>query len=82
MVAIGRALLSNPRLLLCDEISLGLAPRSSSAKSTRASRRSSADGTALVLVEQDVVPAPQPRRTALYCLLEGRVDPVRQSARR
>ena len=26
MVAIGRALMSNPRLLMCDEISLGLAP--------------------------------------------------------
>ena len=26
MVALGRALMSNPRLLLCDEISLGLAP--------------------------------------------------------
>ena len=26
MVAIGRALMSNPRLLLCDELSLGLAP--------------------------------------------------------
>ena len=26
MVALGRALLANPRLLLCDEISLGLAP--------------------------------------------------------
>ena len=26
MVAIGRALISNPKVLLCDEISLGLAP--------------------------------------------------------
>ena len=26
MVAIGRALMSNPRMLLCDELSLGLAP--------------------------------------------------------
>jgi hypothetical protein len=26
MVAIGRALMSNPKVLLCDEISLGLAP--------------------------------------------------------
>ena len=26
MAAIGRALMSNPRMLLCDEISLGLAP--------------------------------------------------------
>ena len=26
MVAIGRALMTNPRLLICDEISLGLAP--------------------------------------------------------
>ena len=26
MVAIGRALMSNPSVLLCDELSLGLAP--------------------------------------------------------
>ena len=26
MVALGRALMSNPRVLLCDELSLGLAP--------------------------------------------------------
>ena len=26
MVAIGRALMSNPEVLLCDELSLGLAP--------------------------------------------------------
>ena len=26
MVALGRALMSNPEVLLCDELSLGLAP--------------------------------------------------------
>ena len=50
MVAIGRALMSNPTLLLCDEISLGLAPivirdiyarsRRSSAKAFRSSSSS------------------------------------------
>ncbi|WP_159197101.1 ATP-binding cassette domain-containing protein, partial [Escherichia coli] len=53
MAAIGRALMSNPRLLLCDEISLGLAP-----VVVEQIYRSFADirreGTAVVLVEQDV----------------------------
>src|SRR5690242_18040968 len=53
MPAIGRALMSNPRLLLCDELSLGLAPIV-----VEQIYRSFADirreGTAVVLVEQDV----------------------------
>jgi branched-chain amino acid transport system ATP-binding protein len=71
MVAIGRALLNQPRLLLCDEISLGLAPKV--VREIYQSIPSIANsGTAVVVVEQDVGLA----RTAsdrLYCMLEGRV---------
>lgn len=71
MVAIGRALLNQPRLLLCDEISLGLAPKV--VKEIYQSIPSiSAGGTAVVLVEQDVGLARQ-TSNRLYCMLEGRV---------
>ena len=56
MVAIGRALMSNPELLLCDEISLGLAPvviRDIYA----ALPRIAASGAAIVVVEQDIAQA-------------------------
>jgi branched-chain amino acid transport system ATP-binding protein len=71
MVAIGRALMSNPRVLLCDEISLGLAPiviRDIYA----AFPRIRASGASVVIVEQDIG---QALRVAdrLYCLMEGRV---------
>ena len=71
MVAIGRALMTNPDLLLCDEISLGLAPvvvRELYAQ--LAAIR--AEGMALVIVEQDIA---QASRVAdrLYCLRSGRV---------
>ena len=71
MVAIGRALMSNPRVLLCDEISLGLAPiviRDIYA----AFPRIRASGASVVVVEQDIG---QALRVAdrLYCLMEGRV---------
>jgi branched-chain amino acid transport system ATP-binding protein len=71
MVAIGRALMSNPRLLLCDEISLGLAPIV--VRDIYAQLPSIvADGLSLVIVEQDIV---QALRAAnhVYCLQEGRV---------
>lgn len=71
MVAIGRALLTQPRILLCDEISLGLAPKV--IKDIYDSIPSiAAAGAALVLVEQDVALA---RRASnrLYCMLEGRI---------
>jgi len=71
MVAIGRALMANPTLLLCDEISLGLAPIviAEVYKALPAIRES---GTAIIVVEQDIA---QVMRIAdrLYCLREGRV---------
>jgi len=71
MVAIGRALMSNPRLLLCDEISLGLAPivvREIYARLPMVS----GEGTSLIIVEQDIVQALAAARR-VYCLQEGRV---------
>jgi len=71
MVAIGRALLTQPRVLLCDEVSLGLAPRV--VKDIYDSIPSiAASGAALVLVEQDVALA-QKASNRLYCMLEGRI---------
>jgi branched-chain amino acid transport system ATP-binding protein len=71
MVAIGRALMSNPRLLLCDEISLGLAPMViADVYAALPSIRDS--GTSIVIVEQDI--ARVMRATdRLYCLREGHV---------
>jgi branched-chain amino acid transport system ATP-binding protein len=71
MAAIGRALLNQPRLLLCDEISLGLAPRVIS-EIYASLPAIAASGMALVLVEQDVSLAQKASRR-LYCMLEGRV---------
>jgi branched-chain amino acid transport system ATP-binding protein len=78
MTAIGRALMSNPRVLLCDEISLGLAPiviRSV----YDAMPRIKQNGTSIVLVEQDIA---QAMRVAdrVYCFQEGRVSLVGRPA--
>ena len=72
MVAIGRALMSNPRLLLCDEISLGLAPvviREIYAALPAIME----DGMSLLIVEQDVQLALQVS-SRVVCLQEGRVS--------
>jgi branched-chain amino acid transport system ATP-binding protein len=71
MVAIGRALLTNPRLLLCDELSLGLAPKVVGeiyACFARIRQR----GVSIILVEQDIMRA-RSASNRLYCLLKGRV---------
>jgi branched-chain amino acid transport system ATP-binding protein len=72
MVAIGRALMANPELLLLDEVSLGLAPvivRDIYA----ALPRILGSGASVVLVEQDIGMAMQVS-DRLYCLQEGRVS--------
>jgi branched-chain amino acid transport system ATP-binding protein len=71
MVAIGRALMSNPRLLLCDEISLGLAPIVIREVYARLPQIV-AEGSALIIVEQDIVQALK-AANHVYCLQEGRV---------
>ena len=71
MVAIGRALMSNPELLLCDEISLGLAPVVIRDIYV-ALPRIKAGGTAVVIVEQDIGRALSVS-DRFYCLMEGRV---------
>lgn len=71
MVAIGRALMSNPRVLLCDEISLGLAPviiRDIYA----AVPRIKASGASMIVVEQDIGQALK-IADRVYCMMEGRV---------
>jgi branched-chain amino acid transport system ATP-binding protein len=70
MVAIGRALMSNPRVLLCDEISLGLAPVV--IKDIYAALPEiKASGAAIVVVEQDIGQALKVA-DRIYCMMEGR----------
>ena len=78
MVAIGRALMSNPELLMCDELSLGLAPvivREIYA----ALPAIVAGGMSAIIVEQDVRLARQVS-SRFYCFQEGRVSLAGESA--
>lgn len=71
MAAIGRALMSNPRILLCDEISLGLAPimvRDIYAALPRIKE----NGASVILVEQDIAQA-MAAADRVYCFQEGRL---------
>jgi branched-chain amino acid transport system ATP-binding protein len=71
MTAIGRALMSNPRLLLCDELSLGLAPVVIRDIYARLSTVTN-EGMTLIIVEQDINRALD-ASVRFYCFLEGRV---------
>ncbi|WP_422038782.1 ABC transporter ATP-binding protein [Roseibium sp.] len=71
MVAIGRALMSNPRVLLCDEISLGLAPVIIKDIYAALPKIKEA-GTSIVVVEQDIGQALKVA-DRVYCMMEGRI---------
>jgi len=71
MCAIGRGLMAKPRLLILDELSLGLAPIMLDTL-VDALHRVHADGTTIFLVEQDVATAFDLASTG-YVLENGRV---------
>jgi branched-chain amino acid transport system ATP-binding protein len=72
MVAIGRALMSNPELILFDEISLGLAPIIIK-DIYDALPGIIGEGMSAVIVEQDITKA-LAVSSRVYCLQEGRVS--------
>jgi branched-chain amino acid transport system ATP-binding protein len=69
--AIGRALISNPRLLLLDEVSLGLAPVAVDAVYSSL-QTVIAEGATVLLVEQDLTRAMGVAQRVV-CMLEGRI---------
>jgi branched-chain amino acid transport system ATP-binding protein len=70
-VAIGRGLMANPRLLLLDEVSLGLAPVVVE-KIYQSMPAILSTGTTVLLVEQDVSQAMK-FADRVTCMLEGRL---------
>jgi branched-chain amino acid transport system ATP-binding protein len=70
-LAIGRGLMANPRLLLLDEVSLGLAPVVVE-KMYEAMPAIVSSGTTVLLVEQDVGQAMK-FADRVTCMLEGRL---------
>jgi branched-chain amino acid transport system ATP-binding protein len=71
MVAIGRGMMARPRLLMIDELSLGLAPNIID-RLIEVVQQINREGTALILVEQDVLVALDVANRA-YVLENGRV---------
>jgi len=71
MVAIGRGLMARPKLLMIDELSLGLAPKVVE-RLIEVVREINKGGTALLLVEQDVLVALEAADRG-YVLESGRV---------
>ncbi len=69
--AIGRALMTNPKLLLLDEVSLGLAPIAVEAV-YRSLDILIAGGATIILVEQDIGRALRVA-TRVACMLEGNI---------
>lgn len=71
MVAIGRGLMARPKLLMVDELSLGLAPKVVD-RLIDVMKEINTAGTALMLVEQDVLVALDVAERA-YVLEAGRI---------
>ncbi|HUT72940.1 MAG TPA: ABC transporter ATP-binding protein [Desulfatiglandales bacterium] len=71
MLAVGRALMSAPKLILCDEISLGLAPVIIAGIYKRL-KQINTEGITIVLVEQDITRSLK-AADYTYILLEGKV---------
>jgi branched-chain amino acid transport system ATP-binding protein len=69
--AIGRALMTNPRILLLDEVSLGLAPVAVE-RVYHSLQGLIGEGTTILLVEQDLARALRVA-TRVACMLEGRI---------
>lgn len=72
MVAIGRGMMSSPKLLMIDELSLGLAPMIV-AEILERLRQISGRGTSILIVEQDVLTALEVSRRA-YVLENGAIS--------
>ena len=71
MVAIGRALMTRPNLILFDEISLGLAPTIIKDIYARI-KQINQEGMSVVLVEQDVKRSRKASATS-FVMLKGRI---------
>ncbi len=72
MCAIGRGLMSKPRLLIIDELSLGLAPKATE-QLVEALIQFNSKGLTILLVEQDVFTALEMSKLA-YVVESGRVS--------
>ena len=71
MLAIGRAIMTEPKLLICDEVSLGLAPVIIKDIYTKLNEIS-AKGITLLIIDQDVSRSLASSNKA-YVMLEGRI---------
>ncbi len=71
MVAIARALMLNPKLLLCDELSLGLAPVVIK-DIYNTLEKVLVQGTSVIIIEQDIAKALE-FSNYIYCISKGRV---------
>ncbi len=85
MLAIGRALMARPRLLLLDEPSLGLAPRLAEDVYERIKRIADAGLTILVVEQNTVLALAVANRGYVlengHVVLEGRTDDLKQNPR-